>query len=448
VALRVLCARIGANKAVYAQSGGQQMIAAAQPAKNSQVKYLEAIQTETRVLADKLKSSDDPEAIFYGLQLDECVSDENLFVGIGMTSKDGEVFTGRGNLVGTSSRLDRFYLKKQARIGRENIADYLSKVKLRPDERWRFLTLTMPKIKGREFEVVMFIFDAACKKLRDSAFWKKTVRAGVKSKEFTLGDEWIRQSRKWTLDDDGFHIHGHFILAAKWIENRKVNGVTGEKYYRELAEEWKKALVKSAKRYGVVLEFNTEDGLPIVDVRLIKNKGVISEGEISLKDAIAETAKYITKQSALEHLPVDQIMSVNRYLKGKRMIEPLGEANQRKGKGTPKNDVLEPVSDNPNQESISFCKPDTEATDTSVLQEKTIESFSRLKTECLRLIEHGEIAEAGARIGRRFERLRAFRRRQLTWIYPTAEFMTLSGEVFTSEDYETGNFREKQFNVR
>jgi hypothetical protein len=297
----------------------------------------------------------------------------------------------------------------------------------------------MPRLRGVSFGLVMSVFDDAFKKLRDSAYWKRQVRAGTKSKEFTLGKEWIEQNRKWSFDEDGFHIHAHLIVAAKWLENRKVNETTGEKYHRELAQNWKRALIKSAAKRGMVLEFNTEDGLPIIDVRLIKNKAAHT-GEISLTDAIDETAKYITKPSLLEHLPIEQILEINSYLRGKRMIEPLGEANKRKGKGTPKNSILESDSDN-QQEVISFST-DTDTNDTYLVEKETIERCTRLKRECLELIERGAVAEAGALVKRTFEKRRAFRRRHLTLLYPNAEFMTLDGEVFSSEDYEMCNFRE------
>ncbi len=415
------------------------------PGKNGQVKYLEAIQNDTRFLADKLKTSDDPEAIYYGLQLAESVADDNLFVGIGMTNKDGEVFTGRGNLVGTSSRLDRFYLQRQAKAGRKDVAAYLTPIKLKKSERWRFLTLTMPKLKGCQFAFLMSIFDTAFKKLRGNRkFWKKKIRAGAKSKEFTLGDEWQRQQRNWTLEDDGFHIHAHLIVAAKWIENRKINEKTGEKYYRELAEEWKKALVKSARKHGVVLDFNTDDGLPIVDVRLVKNRGEsVGAGEISLKDAITETAKYITKQSTLEHLPVDQLMEISRFLKGKRMIEPLGEANKRKGKGTPKKAVTASSSDSVRNYSTLF-ETKRDDTDTYVLQKKTIETFSLIRLRCLEMIKDGRIGAAEATIRAAFEKRRAFRKRYLARCYPDADFMTLDGVAFCSDDFTISDFRQRR----
>jgi hypothetical protein len=191
----------------------------------------------------------------------------------------------------------------------------------------------------------------------------------------------------------------------------------------------------------VILEFNTDDGLPIVDVRLIKNKAA-NAGEISLTDAIAETAKYITKPTSMEHLPIEQIMEIANYLKGKRMIEPLGEANERKGKAKPRKTVVETDSDSLSPESISISAH-ADDNDTSVLNKRTIESCARLKKECLTLIERGDVGAAAALVKRTFEKRRAFRRRHLTLLYPDAEFMTLDGEVFSSEDYETVNFRGK-----
>jgi hypothetical protein len=417
------------------------MTTAAKSSKSGEIKYLECIQNDTRTLAAKLVASDDAEAVFCGLQLAESVADGNLFVGFGMTSRTGDTFTGRGNLVGTSSRLDTFYLKKQAKQGRVDINRYLSAIELRTGEQWRFLTLTMPKLKGREFGDVMKVFDDAFKYLRDTRhFWKKKVRAGVKSKEFTLGDEWEKQGRRWTLDADGFHVHAHLIVASEWIENRKINPKTGANYHRELAEEWKKALVKSARRNGAEIEFNTGDALPIVDVRLIKNKAT-DVGDVSLKDAIAETAKYITKQGVLENLDAGEVMAINRYLKGKRMIEPLGDANRRKGKSAPKSAPVETMTGDVEAMAFTETGGDT-TTDTYVLYTETIETFSHLKRECLTLIGRGETREAEARIRRAFEKRRAYRRRQLARMYPTAEFMTLDGEVFCYDDYQTSDFRE------
>ena len=144
----------------------------------------------------------------------------------------------------------------------------------------------------------------------------------------------------------------------------------------------------------------------------------------------------------MEHLPIEQIMEITNYLKGKRMIEPLGEANERKGKAKPRKTVVETNSDSLTSESISISEQ-TDETDTSVLKKRTIESCARLKRECLELIERGETDAAAALVKRTFEKRRAFRRRHLTFLYPDAEFMTLDGEVFSSEDYEMGNFRGK-----
>jgi hypothetical protein len=125
----------------------------------------------------------------------------------------------------------------------------------------------------------------------------------------------------------------------------------------------------------------------------------------------------------------------------------LGEANERKGKAKPRKTVVETNSDSLSQESISISEQ-TDETDTFVLQKETIERCSRLKRECLELIERGDTGAAAALVKRTFEKRRAFRRRHLTLLYPNAEFMTLDGEVFSSEDYEMCNFREETFNVR
>jgi Replication protein len=400
-----------------------------------EVNYLEKIQADTLKLAKRLIATDNETVIFDGLNLAESVADDNLFVGFGMFNRDGETFTGRGNLCGTTSRLDRFYLQRQAKINRQTIPIYLNSVQLLKCELWRFITLTMPILRGLGFALTNKIMDDAFKFLRDDKFWREKVRAGVKSKEFTLGEVWINENREWT-PDDGYHVHLHLIVASTWIENRKINKKTGEAYYRDLAEAWRKALLKSAKKNNVTMEFQTEDDLPIVDVRLIKNRADSNnQGEISLHKAIQETAKYITKQETFHNLPIEQISEINAFLKGKRMIEPLGVANARQGSKTRENGISGAVLAEP-ENKLNFTENIEDEDATSVLNNKTIEKFSMVKRNAIQLIKQGNIAEARRIIHQAFERTRAFRRRQLARQHPTAVFITLSGETWCLDDYQ------------
>ena len=378
----------GPNVNSKTTSEPQRFRSAAQPAKLEQVSYLEAVQRDTEKLANKLLASDNATAILDGLLLAESVSNDNLFVGFEMKNAEGETFIGRGNLVDISSRLSRFYLQRTAKQNRKQIAKNLSGLKPRKGEQWRFITPTMPQLRGCSFAQTAKVYDDALVNLRNNKkFWKK-IRAGVRSREFTNGNKIERQKtkREWTLDD-GYHYHTHWIVLSTWLENRKG-------HYREFAELWKVALEKSAKANGVVLEFDTEDGLPIIDIRLIVDRrDVDNDAEISLEKAIQETAKYITKQDSLGELPVDQLIEISEFLRGKRMIEPLGEANQRKGSRTPKKAESAEVSNADNE--ISFSQHANAANDTTyVLETTTIEKNNSFKKKCLAVIQDGKIDEA------------------------------------------------------
>lgn len=401
-------------------------------AKDNQFFYLQSVRASTLPLAEKLLESDDPEAIYNGLVLSETVDSDNLFIADGMTTKSGESFVGRGNLVGSSSRLCRFYLQRRAKQSRLEIQSYLSNVELNANERWRFLTLTMPRLFGLPFADVSGVFDDALKYLRnDKKFWKK-IRLGVRSKEFTLGKIFERENRNWSLFDDGFHIHAHMIIASKWLENRKGLNNRGEVYFREIAAAWKKALLKSGRKNGVTFEFNSGDELPIVDLRLVTNRKTYSNDEISLRDAINECSKYICKPDEIERLPIEQIIEVNAYLKGKRMIEPLGEINKRKGKGIAKECVVDALGADPMfSEDTDECNEHA----TSIFNNETIEKKGMHKTRCIELIRSGSVDLVRDLIRLKFEKHRIFRRKQLACMYPDAEFMTLSGEVFSFNEY-------------
>jgi hypothetical protein len=189
-------------------------------------------------------------------------------------------------------------------------------------ERWRLITLTMPTLAGRGLSATLEVFGAAWKLLRKRAWWRALVRAGVKGEEFTLGDakRLRRERREWDAGRDGYHVHAHVLVVSVWID------------WERLGEEWTACLEQAARRAGMALQIGTLHGRAIVDVReVVSRKRGSSRRVVEQASAVEEVCKYVTKAESWLRLPDDQLCEVARALRGRRMIEMVGELTRRRG---------------------------------------------------------------------------------------------------------------------
>lgn len=249
-------------------------------------------------------------------------STANAWHGTNLHNADGESFDGAGVLWQSGSRLCPHYMKSSRARARVRVRDAMNAVRPVRSERWRLITLTMPTLAGCGLPKTLEVFGCAWKLLRKREWWREHVRAGVKGEEFTLGDpkRLRREQREWDAERDGYHVHAHVLVVSEWIE------------WVRLGEEWTSCLEQASRRAGVALQIGTAHGRAVVDVRLVvARKNGNARNVVTEANAVEEVCKYITKAEAWLKLPDDQLCEVARALRGRRMVELLGELNRRHG---------------------------------------------------------------------------------------------------------------------
>jgi hypothetical protein len=258
--------------------------------------------------------------------------------------------------------------------------------------------------------------------------FRDKVRGGVRGVEFTLGDQrcdkHIRLKAKWkdcrrscadcrafvwVFDTHGYHFHAHYILWSKKLD------------WEELGEAWTKSLQATAEEFGVELVIGTKHGRAIVDVVKVTERGNRRDS-ISETGAIDEATKYITKGSDFEKIPETELVEINNALAGRRMIEPLGEANTRKGSTAARKDAAG-QKHNLDEPVIVESSPFTDEYDSQL---------ESLRKYGARMIRAGKRARWLETLRQVYAARADYRKVQLAEMYPDAKFITLAGESFSS----------------
>jgi hypothetical protein len=192
----------------------------------------------------------------------EALRPENIFCANKLTGKDGGFFAGKGSLCQSYSRLDPFYRAEEARRTRKRLSKDVAQIRPAKGQFWRLVTLTVPTVANVELATAIKLVCRAWTLFRKRKWWIDRVRAGVKSIEFTLGDERRRKKerRGWKAITDGYHVHLHLLVLSGWIE------------WARLGREWTECLRLAAQEESIDLEIKTVHGRAIVDVRLVTNR--------------------------------------------------------------------------------------------------------------------------------------------------------------------------------
>ncbi len=201
----------------------------------------------------------------------------------------------------------------------------MARVGYKPGENDRFLTLTMPTLRGVKIDDALAVLYRAWRLFTKRKFWTELCRAGVKGVEFTLGDQQRLkdEGREWDIDRDGYHPHIHLLIRSKWVKRLT------------LMQEFTKALLKAFKEFGIEQPINTKDGLVLCDVRLAVNRKQRKKAKgaiISLNGAFNEVCKYITKCESWLKVPESQLVAIASVKRWPRMFELLKEC---RGGGQP-----------------------------------------------------------------------------------------------------------------
>ncbi len=242
-------------------------------------------------------------------------STANHFVAENLEAASGESYTGYGSFTVASSSLDCAYLKAKSKKSRKAITfalelckTYLAANKIGAYK--HFITFTQPTLIGVGLEKTFAVADYAWSLFRKRKYFVENIFGAVIAGEFTLGDKYKAEDRFWSADKDGFHVHRHLIAFAKWLDVER------------LKIDWSECLELAAVKFGYCLNFNTANGLAVVNRQTVRSDD----------KAINELGKYICKSSTFDELPASEIIQVEQVLQGKRMLQTFGECNKRVGR--------------------------------------------------------------------------------------------------------------------
>ncbi len=378
---------------------------------------------------------DDAYTIADADEIKEAARPENIWYAENLRNADDEFFDGYDSFSSPSNRLDPGYMARSSRQARKNIEKCMARIQPQAGELKMFVTLTMPTLIGFGFARTLDFFDDASTRFRQSKYFNDNVRGGTRAEEFTLGDKRCAEHRRlktspkskickncelcrafvWSFKSNGYHFHAHYLLWSKWLK------------WDELGAAWTRSLKASAKKFGVELNFNTSHGRAVVHVRHVTADGT-GRDTITNADAIAEACKYITKGSDFEKLPDSELKEINCVLRGRRMIESLGEANTRKGSTSAEKDVVREVHNLDTQHTVESlpCPKRT-------LYRRNKRAIRSLREVGADMISAGRRAEWLELLETKYSERREYRKVQLAKRYPLATFHTLDGKVWSWE---------------
>jgi len=369
-------------------------------------------QRKAAELAKRLEShaDGDPSVLAEADILRESALDRNIYCASNLNRQDGTFFEGKGALWLSGSRLDPFYRAVERTRTRKRVLQALSQVRAKHGELWRFVTLTVPTPIGVDCKTVIELLQLSWVLFRKRKWWIALVLAGIKSVEFTLGDEKRLRSegREWDHTRDGYHVHLHLLVLSKWID------------WSALGEEWTECLKEAARRNGIQLQIRTSHGRAVVHVLLVTDRKSKSKAAISFEGAIQEVCKYITKTEALLRIPPSELVGVFHALRRKRMVETLGECRHSERA----NDSVAYLDTH----DTSDGKEDKQGAGVPRLRSR--KRRAPLRKLGAEMIAEGRRQEWLRVLRKRVEGTQLFRRSKLAEMFPHATFSTLDGEVW------------------
>jgi hypothetical protein len=299
------------------------VLSASKPKFTPYEKALNMLRSRKRSAEKMLSAVNESEFVSYDAYIHSLFTAEHLlansgtanhFVAENLYSATGESYTGYGCFTMASSSLDSAYLKAKSKKSRKAItfALELCKTHLTANKIGaykHFITFTQPTLIGVGLERTFAVADYAWSLFRKRKYFIENIFGAVIAEEFTLGENYKRESRAWTFEKDGFNAHRHLIAFGKWLD------------VEQLKIDWTECLELAAVKFGYCLKFNTANGLAVVN-----RQTVWSDDK-----AIDELGKYICKSSTFDELPASEIIQVEQALQNKRMLQTFGKCNKRVG---------------------------------------------------------------------------------------------------------------------
>lgn len=254
--------------------------------------YSEISKDLTADLSAMLRSgeiADAPELYVKVAGIALCNDLSNIFVGNDMVLKStGECYRGIGRLWRCNQRLCPSCLSNFSRRNRKRLRKSVEQRRLMTNEMRQLITLTIPELHAslqQTREVVHYAWTL----FRKRKWFRETILAGSKSEEFTFS-----KSR--------YHYHLHLFAVTKYV------------MYAKLRSEWTECVEKAFAKFG--FDFHACD-----DGKVVANCTRV----YSLKKALHEVTKYITKAASWSEIPQDQLLEILRLKRWPRVFEMFGE---------------------------------------------------------------------------------------------------------------------------
>jgi hypothetical protein len=370
------------------------------------------------------------DAVALGLaaRIAECSSRYNHFLADDLNTADGECFDGFGNLYGCGSKLCHSCVDKAAKLNRKKAREAIHMTRLRrreylphgakdyvvEQERFRFVTLTMPKISLSCVESLKLL-SHAWDLFRKLDLTKNYFAGYVKSVEFTV------------RSDESYHAHIHLLAISFYLPEK------------QLKRLWRRCLQKAFAASGLDWKCETKDNSPVVNIKLVDN----------IENALNEVCKYVTKSESWEKIPAAHLLEVASVKRWGRMFELAGrlkasaklikekkeivkqiQAEQKTGAADLNYLDTKYLTDGENSAKTSEPSPDCG-------QNLEVEPKIKARRENWREIIRVKGLEAYKKIlKRQVEAMRRVRQMQLIEKFPLATFKDLAGFVWYSPKLE------------
>ncbi len=247
------------------------------------------------------------EAIAMSCRIWTCADPSNHFTATDLVTSNGtgECFDGYGILAGCGHKLCHACIAKDGK-GNRREAEYAYKTvteKMLVNERWRFVTFTMPPI----YEGIVItnkILRTAWRSFVNSEYFSETFRGSIKGIEFTMGDKRIKRKR--------YHWHIHLLALGFFIDKD------------ELKARWTNHVERAFKKFGLVFQSQAKDGFAVVNVQDIVARVSDSSKEKTREGALSDVCKYMTKSESWRDVPAAHLLEVASIRRWSRMFSTTG----------------------------------------------------------------------------------------------------------------------------
>lgn len=242
------------------------------------------------------------------LRIKLCNSQNNLWSVRGCTDAANRSYTATGHLFECKHFACPHCSARVAATHRKQLRAILHNLRLQRGRYLKFITLTIPN-RGLSLIETRTIVNDAWRLMTKRRWFRETFDGGSKSEEFTVTGR-------------GVHYHLHLLTVSRYI------------VYDLLRSTWTSCVLKAFERRGhTVPSVATADGMLQCKVLPVT----------SLRSAIAEVCKYLTKSDSWRKMPVETLGSALALRRLPRMFELFGIFRTLGSKAQPPDDEACPA---------------------------------------------------------------------------------------------------------